>query len=48
MRPNDRWEYVFHQWLGPQGGPPSGPRLPYNDGASWNQTMLGFDAIQKF
>ena len=44
MRPAFRWDF----YGGPQGGPPSGPRLPYNDGASWNQTMLGFDAIQRF
>ena len=44
MRPAFRWDF----YGGPLGGPPSGPRLPYNDGASWNQTMLGFDAIQKF
>ena len=44
LRPAFRWDLFG----GPQGGPPTGPRLAYNDGASWNQTTLGFDAIQKF
>jgi hypothetical protein len=44
FRPAFRWDF----YGGPLGGPPSGPRLAYNDGVSWNQTMLGFDAIQKF
>jgi hypothetical protein len=44
LRPAFRWDLFG----GPQGGPPTGPRLAYNDGASWNQTTLGFDAIQRF
>ena len=40
LRPAFRWDFF--------GGPVGNPRLPYNDGVSWNQTMLGFDAIQKF
>ena len=40
MRPAFRWDFF--------GGPPGGPRAPYNDGVSNQQTMLGFDMIQKF
>ena len=41
MRPAFRWDFFG----GPFGG---NTRLPYNDGVSTNQTMLGFDIIQKF
>jgi hypothetical protein len=40
MRPAFRWDFF--------GGPYGGPRAPYNDGISNQQTMLGFDMIQKF
>jgi hypothetical protein len=40
MRPAFRWDFF--------GGPYGGPRAPYNDGVSNQQTMLGFDMIQKF
>ena len=40
MRPAFRWDFF--------GGPSGGPRRPFNDGASNQQTMLGFDMIQKF
>lgn len=40
MRPALRWDFY--------GGPPSGARLPYDDGVAWNQLMLGFDLIQQF
>ena len=40
MRPAFRWDFL--------GGPYGGPRAPYNDGISNQQTMLGFDLIQKF
>jgi hypothetical protein len=40
MRPAFRWDFF--------GGPFGGPRAPYNDGISNQQTMLGFDMIQKF
>jgi hypothetical protein len=40
MRPAFRWDFM--------GGPYGNPRRPYNDGASNQQTMLGFDLIQKF
>jgi len=40
MRPCFRWDFF--------GGPYGGPRTPYNDGISNQQTMLGFDMIQKF
>jgi hypothetical protein len=40
MRPAFRWDFF--------GGPYGGPRAPYNDGISNQQTMLGFDLIQKF
>jgi hypothetical protein len=40
MRPAFRWDFF--------GGPYGGPRAPYNDGVSNQQTMLGFDLIQKF
>jgi hypothetical protein len=40
MRPAFRWDFF--------GGPYSGPRAPLNDGISNQQTMLGFDMIQKF
>jgi hypothetical protein len=40
MRPAFRWDFF--------GGPSGGPRAPYNDGISNQQTMLGFDMIQKF
>ena len=39
MRPCFRWDFF---------GGPTGPRRPYNDGVSNQQTMLGFDLIQKF
>ena len=40
MRPAFRWDFF--------GGPYGGPRAAYNDGISNQQTMLGFDMIQKF
>jgi len=40
MRPAFRWDFM--------GGPYGGSRRPFNDGASNQQTMLGFDLIQKF
>lgn len=40
LRPAFRWDFF--------GGPYGGPRAPYNDGISNQQTMLGFDLIQKF
>ncbi len=40
MRPAFRWDFF--------GGPYGGPRAPYNDGISNQQTMLGFDMIQRF
>jgi len=40
VRPAIRWDFF--------GGPFGQARLPYNDGASTSQLMLGFDAIQKF
>jgi len=40
LRPAIRWDFF--------GGPFGQPRLPYNDGASASQLLLGFDAIQKF
>jgi hypothetical protein len=40
VRPAFRWDFF--------GGPYGGPRAPYNDGISNQQTMLGFDLIQKF
>ena len=40
MRPAFRWDFF--------GGPYGGPRAPYNDGISNQQTMLGVDMIQKF
>ena len=40
MRPAFRWDFF--------GGPYGGPRAAYNDGISNQQTMLGFDLIQKF
>ena len=40
MRPAFRWDFF--------GGPYGGPRAPYNDDISNQQTMLGFDMIQKF
>jgi len=40
MRPAFRWDFF--------GGPYGGPRAPFNDGISNQQTMLGFDMIQKF
>ena len=41
MRPAFRWDFL--------GGPfGANTRRPYNDGVSTNQTMLGFDIIQKF
>lgn len=39
MRPCFRWDFF---------GGPTGPRRAYNDGVSNQQTMLGFDLIQKF
>jgi len=39
MRPCFRWDFF---------GGPTGPRRSYNDGVSNQQTMLGFDMIQKF
>jgi hypothetical protein len=39
MRPCFRWDFF---------GGPTGPRRSYNDGVSNQQTMLGFDLIQKF
>jgi hypothetical protein len=39
MRPCFRWDFF---------GGPTGPRRAYNDGVSNQQTMLGFDMIQKF
>jgi hypothetical protein len=40
MRPAFRWDFM--------GGPYGGPRAPYDDGAANQQTMLGFDMIQRF
>jgi hypothetical protein len=40
MRPAFRWDFF--------GGPFGGPRAPYDDGNANQQTMLGFDLIQKF
>jgi hypothetical protein len=40
LRPAFRWDFF--------GGPYGGPRAPYHDGISNQQTMLGFDLIQKF
>ena len=40
MRPAFRWDFF--------GGPYGGPRAAYNDGVSNQQTMLGFDMIQRF
>jgi len=40
VRPAFRWDFF--------GGPYGGPRAPFNDGISNQQTMLGFDLIQKF
>ncbi len=40
MRPAIRWDFF--------GGPFGQTRLPYNDGMSDNQLLLGFDMIQKF
>ena len=39
MRPCFRWDFF---------GGPAGPRRAFNDGVSNQQTMLGFDMIQKF
>ena len=40
MRPAIRWDFF--------GGPNGQSRLPYDDGTSTNQVMLGFDIIQRF
>jgi hypothetical protein len=40
MRPAFRWDFF--------GGPYGGTRAPFNDGVSNQQTMLGFDMIQRF
>ena len=40
MRPAIRWDFF--------GGPDGQPRRPFNDGASDDQLLLGFDMIQKY